>query len=108
MIDVVYDRDQNKLTITGHARSAEYGKDLICAAVSALALTLGANVGNMAANGYVGDPVVVLEPGNAQISCTAQECYRDSVRQVYMSICVGFEVLEAEYPDYISYRVVGW
>lgn len=108
MIEVIYYREHNRLTVTGHARSDEYGKDLICAAVSALTLTLSANVGNMASRGYVTQPVTKLEPGDAEISCRAKARYRESVRQTFMSVCVGFEILAAEYPDYISYAVRGW
>ena len=32
------------VSVEGHANSDVYGKDLVCAAVSALALTLAANV----------------------------------------------------------------
>lgn len=107
MIEVTYYREHNRLTVTGHARSDEYGKDLICAAVSALALTMAANVGNMASKGYVNEPVTKLEEGNAEISCKARTRYRDSVRQVFMSVCVGFEILADQWPQYISYSVRG-
>ena len=108
MIEVVYYREHNRLTITGHAHSDEYGKDLICAAVSALALTLSANVGNMAAKDYVREPVTRLDPGDAEISCKARTRFRQSVRQVFMSVCVGFEIMADRYPEYISYSVRGW
>ena len=108
MIEVIYYREHNRLTVKGHAQSNEYGKDLVCAGVSALALTMAANVGNMAAKGYVKDPVNRLEPGDAEISCNPRTRYRESVRQVFMSVCVGFEILADQYPDYISYSVRGW
>lgn len=108
MIEVIYYREHNRLTVKGHAQSNEYGKDLVCAGVSALALTMAANVGNMAAKGYVKDPVTRLEPGDAEISCNPRTRYRESVRQVFMSVCVGFEILADQYPDYISYSVRGW
>lgn len=108
MIEVIYYREHNRLTVTGHAKSDEYGKDLICASASILALTLGANVGNMADSGCVVDPVVKLEEGNAEISCKAKARYRESVRQTFMSVCVGFEILADKFPDYISYAVRGW
>ena len=108
MIEVIYHREHNRLTVKGHAQSNEYGKDLVCAGVSALALTMAANVGNMAAKGYVKEPVTRLEPGDAEISCKARTRYRESVRQVFMSVCVGFEILADQYPDYISYSVLGW
>ena len=108
MIEVTYYREHNRLTVTGHAMSDVYGKDLICAGVSALALTLGGNVGHMADSGYVVDPIVKLEEGNAEISCKAKARYRDSVRQIFMSVCVGFEILASHWPEYISYSVRGW
>lgn len=108
MIEVIYYREHNRLTVKGHAQSNEYGKDLVCAGVSALALTMAANVGNMAAKGYVKDPVTRLEPGDAEISCNPRTRYRESVKQVFMSVCVGFEILADQYPDYISYSVRGW
>lgn len=108
MIEVIYYREHNRVTITGHAHSDEYGKDLICAAVSALALTLSANVRNLHARGYVQDAVIKLEPGDAEISCQAKELFQGSVRQVFMSVCVGFEILADKYPEHISYCVRGW
>ena len=108
MIEVIYYREHNRVTVTGHAKSDEYGRDLICAAVSALALTLKANVEHMADSGCVTDPIVKLEEGNAEISCKAKARYRQSVRQTLMSVCVGFEILASKWPDYISYAVRGW
>ena len=108
MIEVIYYREHNRLVVTGHARSDEYGKDLVCAAASALALTLGANVGHMAAKDYVTGYTVRLDPGDAEISCNPRTRYRESVKQVFMSICVGFEILADQYKDYISYSVRGW
>ena len=107
MIEVTYYREHNRLTIQGHARSDEYGRDLICAAASTLALTLSANVGHMARSGCIVDPVARLEAGDAEISCKPRIKYRDSVRQIFMSICAGFEILTEEYPEYIRYTVHG-
>lgn len=108
MIEVNYYREHNRLTVTGHAKSDEYGRDLICASASILALTLGANVGHMADSGCVTEPIVKLEDGNAEICCKAKARYRESVRQTFMSVCVGFEILATKFPEYISYCVHGW
>lgn len=108
MIEVIYYREHNRVTVKGHAHSNEYGKDLVCAAVSALALTLAANVGNMAAKDYVTAYTTRLDPGDAEISCNPRNRYRASVKQVFMSVCVGFEILADQYPDFISYCVRGW
>lgn len=108
MIEVIYYREHNRLTVNGHARSDEPGKDLICAACSILALTLAANVGHMDDSGCVADAITILEEGNAEISCKPKTRFRDSVKQTFMSVCVGFEILASKYPDYISYAVRGW
>lgn len=108
MIEVVYHREHNRLTVKGHAKSNEPGRDLICAACSILALTMAANVGHMSDSGCVTDAVTVLENGNAEISCRPRAKYKDSVKQTFISVCVGFEILASKYPAYISYTVRGW
>lgn len=108
MIEVVYYREHNRLTVKGHAQSNEPGRDLICSACSILALTIAANVAHMSDSGCVTDAVTVLENGNAEISCTPKAKYKDSVKQTFISVCVGFEILASKYPAYISYAVRGW
>lgn len=108
MIEVVYYREHNRLTVRGHAQSNEPGRDLICSACSILALTMAANVGHMDASGCVTDAVTILEEGNAEISCKPKARFKASVKQTFVSICVGFEILASKYPDYISYAVRGW
>ena len=44
MVKVTYDRRSHAVFLRGHADSAEKGRDLVCAAVSILAYTLGAFV----------------------------------------------------------------
>ena len=107
MIEVTCYRNQNRVTITGHANSDRYGKDLICAAVSALALTLSANVSHLADIGCVTDPVIKLSPGDGEISCVAVRDYRANVANIFFAICVGFEILAERYPEFISCRVEG-
>ena len=107
MIKVVYHRQYNRVTVDGHAGSAPEGHDLVCAAASALALTLAGNVSYMAAQEAVYEPITKLEEGNAEIQCTPYRRYRDSVEQVFRAICVGFELLSTKYPEHISYDVFG-
>jgi uncharacterized protein YsxB (DUF464 family) len=107
MIHVTYHRKYNRVTVEGHAGSGPEGHDLVCASVSTLALTLAANVAYMEAQEAVYDVTTKLEEGNAEIQCTAYRRYRDSVEQVYRSICVGFELLATKYPENISYDVRG-
>ena len=107
MIKVVYHKLYNRVTITGHAGSGPEGHDLVCASASALALTLAGNVSYMEAQEAVYDVTINLDEGNAEIQCSAYRRFKDSVAQIYRSICVGFELLATKYPENISYEVRG-
>lgn len=105
MIQVVYYRSYNRLTVKGHAHSAEPGQDLVCAGASALTYTLAANVGDMKDNGQVQDVIVKLESGDAEISCRAKNKYKAIVGRIFEAVCVGFELLAEANPEYISYEI---
>ena len=105
MIEVIYYRQYNRVRIEGHAGSGPEGHDLVCAAVSALALTLAGNVSYMEAQEAVHGVIINLDEGNAEIQCTPYRRYKDSVEQIFRSICVGFELLATKYPGNISYDV---
>ena len=105
MIQVVYHRNFHRLSITGHAGAAEPGYDLVCASASMLAYTLAANVANMADNGQVREPVMKMNEGDAEISCNPRHNLKASVTLVFDSVCVGFELLAHDYPQYISYEI---
>ena len=105
MIHAIYYRKYNRLAVTGHAGSAEKGHDLVCASASMLAYTLAANVANMADNGQVRQPIIKTEEGNTEISCSPRHNLKASVTLVFDSVCVGFDLLAHEYPEYISYEI---
>ena len=105
MIQAIYYRKYNRLTVTGHAESAEKGHDLVCASASMLAYTLAANVANMADNGQVREPIMEMKEGNTVVSCKPRHNLKDTVTLVFDSICVGFDLLAYEYPEYISYEI---
>ena len=105
MIKAIYYRKYNRLTVSGHANSAEPGHDLVCASASMLAYTLAANVANMADHGQVREPIIKNEPGDAEISCNPRHNLKASVTLVFDSVCVGFALLQKDYPKYISYEI---
>ena len=105
MIQAVYYRKYNRLTVEGHAYSAEPGHDLVCASASMLAYTLALNVANMADNGQVRSPVIENTPGKSEISCNPRSNLRNTVTLVFDSICAGFELLAHNYPENISYEI---
>lgn len=105
MIHATYYRKYNRLTVTGHAGSAEHGHDLVCASASMLAYTLAANVANMTDNGQVREPIMKLDDGNTEISCNPRHNLKASVTLVFDSVCVGFELLAHDYPEFIKYEI---
>ena len=107
MIHVIYYRQYNRVTVEGHAGSGPEGHDLVCSAVSALALTLAGNVSYMKAQDAVYSEILKLEEGNAEIQCTPYRRCRESVEQIFRAICVGFELLATKYPENIIYDVRG-
>ena len=107
MIQAVYHRKFHRLSIEGHARSGEPGHDLVCAAASILAITLANAVLNMAECGQVRDPKVELEEGMGEVSCRTIHKYEAPVTLIFDTLCAGFELLSAQYPDNISYVIRG-
>lgn len=107
MIQVTYYRSYNRLTVEGHAYSGEPGHDLVCASASILAYTLAANVANMADNGHARIECMELAPGKAQISCKPASRLKNMAAMVFDSVCVGFELLAKDYPQYIRYEIHG-
>ncbi len=107
MINIKYDRKHTRVTIKGHARSAEQGHDLVCAAVSAVVLTLAVNVKHLQKADVSNHTVIKLAEGDATIRCAPLPKYKLSVEQIFNTVCAGFEVLAEEYPEFISYKVEG-
>lgn len=105
MIQAIYYRKYNRLTVTGHAGAAEPGHDLVCASASMLAYTLAANVANMADAGQVRQPIIRNNEGDTEISCNPRHNLKATVTLVFDSVCVGFELLAHDYPEYVSYEI---
>lgn len=107
MIKVIYHRDLNRVSVTGHALSGEAGHDLVCASASILVYTLAAVVQNMKQSKQVYNPTTELKEGDAVISCDPPTKYKNSVTLVFDSICGGFDILAKNYPDNISFEMLG-
>ena len=105
MIQVVYHRKYHRVAVNGHANSGEFGHDLVCAACSAIAVTLGENVEAMKRSGHVRVGTVTYGYGEALVCCTPVSRYNNLVTVIFDAICMGFDRLAKEYPDYITYEV---
>lgn len=107
MIQVTYHRKYHGLTVLGHAKSGEHGHDLVCAAASALVLTLASNVAGLVTSNTVRDHNIRLAEGEAEIACAPVRRMNSVVTLIYDSVCSGFDVLQSLYPENISYQVLG-
>ena len=105
MIHAVYWRELHRVTVEGHAHSGEPGKDLVCAAASALALTLAENAKALQAGGQARNAVAELESGRAEISCNPASRFRSVATVIFDGVCMGFDALSRIYPDYIKYEI---
>ena len=104
MIQVVYLRDYNRVSIVGHAESAEKGKDLICASASILAYTLADFVKKAKEEDKVRFCLTFIEEGDTIISCSPHEGNKAEVTTVFDAICRGYELLAENYPENVSYE----
>ena len=107
MIQVVYNRMFNRVTVEGHAQSGEPGHDLVCASASTLTYTLAANVKELVKTGQAAEQITELQEGKAEVSCKPHHRLKAIVSIIFDTVCVGFELLAKEYPDYITYEVRG-
>lgn len=106
MIDIRYNIKDYTVSIDGHAGSAEKGNDLICAAVSALAHTLEANLRQLESVGALEKMAADLTDGKGWFEFVPLVGNAAFVRHTVTAICVGFEMLAQQAQDYITYKVV--
>ena len=92
MIDVTVRKDH--ITVSGHARAAPAGQDIVCAAVSALTDTLICSLEQLTED----DIEASISPGRVDID------YRNlsgEAKTLVDSFFIGVCRVAGEYPDYV-------
>lgn len=107
MIDVKlrYDplRGNIRLRIRGHANAAPRGKDIICAAVSSLAMTAGECACYLHSRELLKrTPLVHLKSGDATVIITPREDALPEALICFWAIQVGLHGLAKRYPGYVN------
>lgn len=87
MIQVTYD-GYSKVEVRGHARSGPKGRDLVCAGVTTLVLTLRENCRD-----------AEIRPGYARLTGGSPEIFRGVSR--------GFAMLAKNFPQCVHYKCTG-
>lgn len=104
MINVlIYETDGNvvELKVSGHANSAEYGEDIVCASISVLAQTCLLALNEVAA---IEDIMFEIEDGYLWFKLPEQMTnhQRERANVIIKSILVGIKGTREMYPDYIQ------
>ena len=89
------------LVVIGHANYDEYGKDIVCAGVSALVQAL---IGWIEENHYKAD-CISIDPkiGEVIISCEGGE----DIAAVFYMAYIGLLQIADSYPDHVQIDVIG-
>ncbi|MBQ7863803.1 MAG: ribosomal-processing cysteine protease Prp [Lachnospiraceae bacterium] len=104
MIEIKFKPKELELSVTGHAGAAEKGKDIVCSAVSALFYALVQSVIE-SSEMLEETPEIVVEDGNGFVSCKPKEGFLPTLQRTYWTILNGYEVLAAEYSEYINFTM---
>ena len=103
MVNATYTIDDttHTLSVVGHANYAEYGKDIVCAGVSALVQAL---ICWMEEN-YEKVNFISINPkaGEVNISCDGG----DELAAVFQMTAIGLEQLSDSYPDHVHIDIIG-
>ena len=103
MINAKYrvEEDTHTLVVLGHAGYAEYGKDIVCAGVSALVQAL---IGWIEENYYKAKCISVdPKEGEVLICCEGGE----ELAAVFQMTAIGLEQLAYSYPDHVQIDIIG-
>ena len=100
MIEITYgSREPPSLSIRGHSGYSTEGTDIVCAAVSALFLTMVNSI-----NEFTNDLVSVrTEPGDGALIWRGQ-C-SDKARLLLDSCLLGLRAVAEQYPDYVKFDI---
>lgn len=100
MITVKYDLNCFLLDIRGHAGYAPYGKDIVCAAVSALSQTLAMWLSEYAP---CMEEMPRIETGEGlYIQCIPKPVWRCEIMLLYQFVIKGMQRIAAEYPQNVK------
>lgn len=103
MITIKISRDSEgyirEFTIKGHAGFDEYGKDIVCAAVSAIAYTAAGALNELAGVGNYSEKSGYM---NCSVPKDMEQEKRKVAGIILETACIGFKQIENSYGDYVE------
>ena len=95
--------DGLSMEATGHAGYAEKGKDIVCAAASALFYAAAECLSQMGSwEKMVECPVILMRPGYVKLACEPRTTSQEEAELLFNFLETGCRLLAEEYPEYIS------
>lgn len=101
MTRAVYDREELRMSLEGHAGAGVKGQDPVCAALSMLAMALERRVKEREEE-YL--PAVSRSPGRVVIACSPEPEWEDSCRECFDTVAAGLALLAEELPGFVAFR----
>lgn len=101
MTRIVYDRESLRISMEGHALSAKYGEDIICAAESMLIMCLEKRLRDF------GESVMLTvrkSPGRVYIEASAEDGVQELCRESFDTVYAGFMLLAEYEPEHVEAR----
>lgn len=103
MTRITYDPQQMMIKAEGHAGYAEYGKDIVCAGVSALMQSLRPALLERG----IRNTMYMISTGESRMEVKAEpECeQRHQCLVVFETVLAGLKEIARAYPDYVLIKV---
>ncbi|MBE6128466.1 MAG: ribosomal-processing cysteine protease Prp [Erysipelotrichaceae bacterium] len=93
----IHDGYYTAVTVSGHAESADYGQDLVCAGVSSIAFGLCNALSDLAG-------LETIQAANNMISIRCEE-QNDLVQVILETGIIQFRTVAMSYADYIDIQI---
>ena len=105
MINIKFYPNTYTVDIDGHAEADEKGKDIVCAAISALFFTLAESLYN-SKEMLTEDMEYEQEDGNGHISCKPKPEYEANISLMYWTVLNGFNLIAEKYEKNVKLSVI--
>lgn len=102
MTRITYDPKRMTIKAEGHAGYAEYGKDIVCAGVSALMQSLHPS---LLERGIRHTMHMVMEPNHIEVKAEPECEQQYPCLVVFETVLAGLKEIARAYPNYVSIKV---
>ena len=107
MVHITVSPKKFQLRIKGHAGFEKEGKDIICACVSYAFYNLSQVMLDYESLGMLCKaPKLKDNKGNSYLEVMPKREYESNVQIVFATVARGLEVLSAQYPEFVDFKLL--